>query len=91
MNPPQVTTSTKKPVTTPVKDQPANKSNEIKKAAAVAAQGKEPSYNGPEQRKEQRRLARDRRDIIRYELKKDDRRVDGRRATDKNPWLKYQG
>lgn len=71
-------------VESPVLGEPAAVNNE-----AVLA--KAPAYNGPEQRKEQRRQARCRRDIIRYEVRKDDRRAHGRRATDSNPWLKYQG
>lgn len=45
------------------------------------------AYNGPEQRKDQRRKATDRRNDIRFEPIKDDRRKNsGRRKTDADLW-----
>lgn len=45
------------------------------------------TYNGPEQRKEQRRKNSDRREDIRFEPGKDDRRKGaGRRSTDGDLW-----
>jgi len=87
MNPPQSKT-VKTPANTPVRNAAQDQGEAATNTPLVPQQ---PGYDGPEQRSESRRQARDRRDCIRYEIKKDDRRADGRRASDQNPWLKYQG
>ena len=49
------------------------------------------TYNGPEQRKEQRRKNTDRRLDIRFEPGKDDRRKNsGRRKTDGDLWRQHE-
>ncbi|MBQ0712466.1 MAG: hypothetical protein KBT53_05875 [Porticoccus sp.] len=49
------------------------------------------TYNGPEQRKEQRRKNTDRREDIRFEPSKDDRRKNpGRRKTDADLWRQHE-
>lgn len=47
---------------------------------------KEKKYNGKERRRENRRESKDRRDEVRFEIKKTDRREkQGRRSDDKSP------
>ena len=43
-------------------------------------------YSGPEKRKDQRRSGKDQRDMIRFELDKDDRRSAGERRKSVTSW-----
>ena len=48
-------------------------------------------YNGPDQRREHRRKKTDRREDIRFEPEKDDRRKSpGRRSTDGDIWRQHE-
>lgn len=48
------------------------------------------AYKGPEQRSEHRRKNKDRREDIRFEPDKEDRRQKpGRRKSDHDPWFKH--